>query len=206
MGQVLGIVYRCIATHLIKKAGFSCTAARTGAVTLIQRFGSALNLNLHLTCMDALMPRAQGCAAAAHMIFLDGVYVDAANGSSTRFRWLKAPTSTELTQLTHTIAHRVGRLDARHPWRAPCGRTACVQIRSWRICLERQGLLERDTENRYLSGEAREAGPLDELFGHSMMCREARMPRSAGMRWSGHVPHRGGAASLQIAPIETAVL
>ncbi len=47
MGQVLGIVYRCIATHLIKKAGFSCTAARTGAVTLIQRFGSALNLNLH---------------------------------------------------------------------------------------------------------------------------------------------------------------
>ncbi len=42
MGQVLGIVYRCIATHLIKKAGFSCTAARTGAVTLIQRFGSAL--------------------------------------------------------------------------------------------------------------------------------------------------------------------
>jgi hypothetical protein len=67
MGRVLGIVYRCIATHLIKaapahpcargisaslhvKAGFSCTTARTGAVTLIQRFGSALNLNIHLTC------------------------------------------------------------------------------------------------------------------------------------------------------------
>ena len=44
MGRVLGIVYRCIATHLIKKAGFSCTSARTGAVTLIQRFGGALNL------------------------------------------------------------------------------------------------------------------------------------------------------------------
>jgi len=40
MGQVLGIVYRCIATHLIKKAGFSCKMAQTGAVTLIQRFGS----------------------------------------------------------------------------------------------------------------------------------------------------------------------
>ena len=37
MSKVLGIVYRCIATHLIKKAGFSCTTARTGAVTLIQR-------------------------------------------------------------------------------------------------------------------------------------------------------------------------
>ena len=61
MGQVLGIVYRCIATHLIKKAGFSCTTARTGAVTLIQRFGSALNLNLHF-----------------HMLFLDGVYLPVA--------------------------------------------------------------------------------------------------------------------------------
>jgi hypothetical protein len=42
MGQVLGIVYRVIAGHLIKKAGFTRKTARTGAVTLIQRFGSAL--------------------------------------------------------------------------------------------------------------------------------------------------------------------
>lgn len=40
MSQVLGIVYRCLATHLIKKAGFSRQNAQTGAVTLIQRFGS----------------------------------------------------------------------------------------------------------------------------------------------------------------------
>ena len=45
MGQVLGIVYRAIAGHLIKKAGLTGKEARTGAVTLIQRFGSALNLN-----------------------------------------------------------------------------------------------------------------------------------------------------------------
>ena len=43
-GKVLSIVYRCLATHLIKKAGFTRKAAQTGAVTLIQRFGSALNL------------------------------------------------------------------------------------------------------------------------------------------------------------------
>jgi hypothetical protein len=55
--------------------------------TLIQRFGGALNLNIHLMCMDARMPRAHGCAGAAHMLFLDGVYVDSA-GSSTRFRWV----------------------------------------------------------------------------------------------------------------------
>ena len=46
MGHVLGIVYRVIATHLIKKAGFTKKTAQTGAVTLIQRFGSALNLNV----------------------------------------------------------------------------------------------------------------------------------------------------------------
>jgi hypothetical protein len=96
---VLGIVYRCIARHLIKKAGFSRKTAQAGAVTLIQRFGSALNIHFH-------------------MLFLDGVYVDQPNGAA-RFRWVKSPSSAEITRLTHTIAHRVGRVDARHPWRAP---------------------------------------------------------------------------------------
>ena len=53
MGKVLGIVYRAIASHLIKKGGLTRKTAHTGAVTLIQRFGSALNLNVHLMCMDA---------------------------------------------------------------------------------------------------------------------------------------------------------
>ena len=73
------------------------------------------------------------------MLFLDGVYVDSSNGSSTRFRWVKAPTSVELAQLTHTIAYRVGRF------------------------LERQGLLERDAENSYLAGDGVEGGPLEQL-------------------------------------------
>ena len=91
MGRVLGIVYRCIATHVIKKAGFSCKTARTGAVTLIQRFGSALKLSVHF-----------------HMRFLDGVYVEGPDGSL-RFRWVKAPTSAELARLTQTLALRIGR-------------------------------------------------------------------------------------------------
>jgi hypothetical protein len=92
MGQVLGIVDRVIAGHLIKQAGFTRKEARTGAVTLIQRFGSALNLNLHF-----------------HMLFLDGVYVVGANGKVAWFRWVKAPTTAELAELMHTIAERVGR-------------------------------------------------------------------------------------------------
>jgi hypothetical protein len=33
MGKVLGIVYRIIATHLTKKAGFTKTTSQTGAIT-----------------------------------------------------------------------------------------------------------------------------------------------------------------------------
>ena len=92
MTRVLAIVYRTIATHLIHKAGFTKPMAHTGAVTLIQRFGSALNLNIHF-----------------HMLFLDGVYIGGAHGYPMRFLGVKAPTKGELTRLTHTIAQRVGR-------------------------------------------------------------------------------------------------
>jgi hypothetical protein len=44
MGQVLGIVYRVIASHLIQKGGFTRRTARTGAVTLMM-------------CREARMPR-----------------------------------------------------------------------------------------------------------------------------------------------------
>ena len=91
MGRVLGIVYRVIATYLIKQAGYTQQTARTGAVTLIQRFGSALNLNIHF-----------------HMLFLDGVYADRLGGG-VRYRWVKAPTSEALNRLAHSIATRVGR-------------------------------------------------------------------------------------------------
>ncbi len=63
------------------------------------------------------------------MIFLDGIYIDGVHGSPARFRWVKAPTSEDLTQLTQTIAHRVARY------------------------LERQGLLVRDAGNSYLAAE-----------------------------------------------------
>ena len=47
MGKVLGIVTRVISTHLIQKVGFKERSAKTSAVSFIQRFGSALNLNVH---------------------------------------------------------------------------------------------------------------------------------------------------------------
>jgi hypothetical protein len=89
MGKVLGIVYRALATHITKKAGYNKQTAQTGAVTLIQRFGSALNLNIHF-----------------HMLYLDGVYA-ADNYGKTRFHPIKAPTKSELNSLTHRISKRV---------------------------------------------------------------------------------------------------
>jgi hypothetical protein len=136
MSRVLGIVYRVIATQLVKKTGHTYRTAHTGAVTLIQRFGSALNLNIHF-----------------HMLFLDGVYIDNPQGS-VRFRWVKAPTSEELTQLAHTIAHRVGRF------------------------LERRGLLERDAENSYLASDAVDDDAMNSLRGHSITYRIAVGPQA----------------------------
>jgi len=57
----------------VNRAGFSNKQAKTGAVTLIQRFGSALNLNIHF-----------------HMLFLEGAISENAWGGTT-FTRIKAP-------------------------------------------------------------------------------------------------------------------
>jgi hypothetical protein len=53
LAPVLQIIHRVIATHLIRQAGLKRSEAATGAVTLIQCFGSAANLNIHLYCTSA---------------------------------------------------------------------------------------------------------------------------------------------------------
>ncbi len=87
--EVLGIAYHTIAEHLIEKAGLTSAKAQAGAVTLIQCFGSALNLNVHL-----------------HMLVLDGVYLRGTNPA--RFRSVEPPTSDEIQTLLERIASRVG--------------------------------------------------------------------------------------------------
>ena len=81
------------------------------------------------------------------------MYVERSDGS-TWFRWVKAPTTEELTQLAHTIAHRVGRF------------------------LERQGVLERDAENSYLTGDAVDDAPMAQLLGSSITYRIAVGPQA----------------------------
>jgi hypothetical protein len=68
MGKVLGIVYRTLATHITKKGGYNKQTAQTGAVTLLQRFGSALNLNIHFheahSCVLPIRGSRQLCKSA----------------------------------------------------------------------------------------------------------------------------------------------
>ena len=47
----LRIIHRVIARFLIQQAGLKGSQACSGAVTLIQRFASAANLNIHLHCL-----------------------------------------------------------------------------------------------------------------------------------------------------------
>ena len=90
--RVLRAVYRAISGFLLQKAGLTRATGFPGAVTLIQRFGSALNLNIHF-----------------HMIFLDGVYLPA-EGAAPVFRHVPAPTGAELHELVQQIAARIGRV------------------------------------------------------------------------------------------------
>ena len=58
---VLAVIQRVITTHLIQQAGSKRTDATTGAVTLIQRFGSAANLNIHLHAHRTRVFRRRQC-------------------------------------------------------------------------------------------------------------------------------------------------
>ena len=48
---MLQVVHRAITRFLLDQAGLKADEARSGAVTLIQRFGSAANLNIHPHCL-----------------------------------------------------------------------------------------------------------------------------------------------------------
>jgi hypothetical protein len=68
--------------HLLNAAGLKADEGHGGAATLIQRFGSAANLNIHLHCL-----------------MLDGVYRCAADGT---------PAAGAAGQLLHAVQHPLG--------------------------------------------------------------------------------------------------
>ena len=88
LSKVLQIIHRAITFDIIHRSGYLKKQAKTGAVTYIQRFGSALNLNIHF-----------------HMLFLEGV-ITQEHGKMT-FKRVKAPSHSNLEALVNTISQRI---------------------------------------------------------------------------------------------------
>ena len=95
--QILAIMVRGIGGYLKKKARAAGHKGRveTGCVTLIQRYGGALNLNIHF-----------------HTLFLEGVYViplPGNNGEKAVFHELPPPTDQEVSEVLATLQRRIVR-------------------------------------------------------------------------------------------------
>ncbi len=92
-GAALNVFIRSVFISLRRRArarfGEQARVARCGAVTFVQRFGDALNLNVHF-----------------HSLILDGVYLSAADGSA-KFRALPPPTDAEVERIAASIARRM---------------------------------------------------------------------------------------------------
>ena len=83
---VSGVFVRAVLAYLRRRARHAgAPGGRGGAVAIIQRFGAALNLNVHL-----------------HVLALDGVYVEG-DGGTVRFHETVPPTDEEIYRLLATI-------------------------------------------------------------------------------------------------------
>ena len=89
---VLQVVHRVITRHLLGQTGLRAAEADSGAVTLIQRFGSAANLNIHLHCL-----------------VLDGVYRGGTDGTP-EFVEVPEPSDEALQAVLHKIITRTMKL------------------------------------------------------------------------------------------------
>ena len=93
---VLGVFVRAVLAWYRRRARRAgITTGRGGTVTVVQRFGSGLELNVHF-----------------HTLGLDGVFASGADGTL-RFHRLPPPSDADVARLVAAIARRIGRLLAR---------------------------------------------------------------------------------------------
>jgi hypothetical protein len=90
----VGIIHRTISTHIVSRAGLSNKQAKIDAVSYIQRFGSALSLNIHF-----------------HMLLLRGSINESPWVGNTYARWCKnlqyhESEQSDLSLLKHLIQNR----------------------------------------------------------------------------------------------------
>ena len=93
MSTVLGIVTRAVA-GFYRKRGIArgIGSGETGAVTLVQRFGNSVNVNVHF-----------------HQLWVEGVFAKSSSGVPGH-RWVPKPADQDISQVLETIQKRVLRL------------------------------------------------------------------------------------------------
>jgi Putative transposase/Transposase zinc-binding domain len=91
MSDVLNVFARAVSGELRRRAreSFGLGSSQSGAVTFVQRFGGALNLNIHF-----------------HLLSFDGVYM-ADEGGRPEFHELPPPEDAEVVRLTTLVASRI---------------------------------------------------------------------------------------------------
>ena len=93
MTKALGIANSSISAFYRKKAKLpKGHKGKTGSVTLIQRFGGSLNLNVHF-----------------HQLYIDGVYEVGSANEEPKFHACNAPTIQELSKVLNTIIKKLTR-------------------------------------------------------------------------------------------------
>ena len=92
MARALEITHSVISKYYRNKVGLSKVKAKSGAVTLIQRFGGSLNLNVHF-----------------HQLFIDGTYELGPQGEPIAFHPTNPPTLMELEKVLNQIIERLTR-------------------------------------------------------------------------------------------------
>ena len=92
VGRVLAVFLRALSTWQRRRGRILGVEGTTGTVTFVQRFGSALQLNIHF-----------------HAVVPDGVFVPGDDGAVS-FARLPAPTDEDVVLLLHRTATRVLRL------------------------------------------------------------------------------------------------
>ena len=130
---VLQVVQRVLSRHLLDRAGLEADEGHGGAVTLIQRFGSAANLIIHLPCL--VLDGVNRCGGDGVPIFVE---VDAPTDEEVEpCRLGRRSSSTSVQSSCRTWCWRSAplRTSVRRCWSAaPRRATSCwpSKSRSWR--------------------------------------------------------------------------
>jgi len=90
MARALEISHLVTSQYYRKKAGLTAKNAKSGAVTLIQRFGGSLNLNIHF-----------------HQLFVDGCYELNDKNEPIDFWVASPPTVKEIEEVLTKIIHKI---------------------------------------------------------------------------------------------------